>query len=659
MDPNGAIQDTQVFSQEDAHMNVDIPPETSNRVWCRLITRNSDSITYELTPIEPDAEGRHNLVTIGRGTQNHICFDSCPRISNRHCMIYCKMNRVDPTNPFLEAWIEDLSANGTFLIKGQRLQKNVPRLLRTGDEISLINPDLISIPALNITEDIVRRNSFIVIVDLLNPNQQKRPATVTRRQEMIGNLQNGLIRSNTVVRLLNQQRNIYDFYDMGELLGSGAAGHVYRGIKKDTGQEWAVKVIDTRQMADQDASVVTKEAALLRSIHHPNVMRLEDIFAHDTKIFLVMELSSGGDLFERISNKSRYTEEESKHVMVYILDAMKCLHDLNIAHRDLKPENILLPHKHDDTWVKITDFGLAKVIDEKGTKTYCGTPQYFAPEVMERKYSVNHHGTYSLAADIWSCGCIMYVLLMGSFPFNGSSERALYQCIRKGRYNTQHPVYAALSAEAKDLLARFLEVDPDRRITAAQALQHPWLAELHHQYIVNRRASFSSVPSSQSNGSSGSSQPPAAAAAAAAVHGDSMLMSVVSDLPTTTAAAAAAAAAVAAPGGDGGLLMPPPMKLPGGRQPAPPHSTTEKKESVMSVLANDINAMDVMDHAKSPSPTKRGGRRSAAAAAVAEDVTSPASVLTGKRKRPADGDSESSAVGSPSPRAKRASTKKA
>eukprot|EP01033_Poteriospumella_lacustris_P014428 gene14428-10308_t len=437
------------------------------------------------------------------------------------------MNRVDPTNPFLEAWIEDLSANGTFLIKGQRLQKNVPRLLRTGDEISLINPDLISIPALNITEDIVRRNSFIVIVDLLNPNQQKRPATVTRRQEMIGNLQNGLIRSNTVVRLLNQQRNIYDFYDMGELLGSGAAGHVYRGIKKDTGQEWAVKVIDTRQMADQDASVVTKEAALLRSIHHPNVMRLEDIFAHDTKIFLVMELSSGGDLFERISNKSRYTEEESKHVMVYILDAMKCLHDLNIAHRDLKPENILLPHKHDDTWVKITDFGLAKVIDEKGTKTYCGTPQYFAPEVMERKYSVNHHGTYSLAADIWSCGCIMYVLLMGSFPFNGSSERALYQCIRKGRYNTQHP-------------------------------------------------------------------------------------------------------------------------------PAPPHSTTEKKESVMSVLANDINAMDVMDHAKSPSPTKRGGRRSAAAAAaVAEDVTSPASVLTGKRKRPADGDSESSAVGSPSPRAKR------
>lgn len=652
MDPNGAVQDTQVFSQEDAHMNVDIPPETANRVWCRLITRNSDSITYELTPIEADAEGRHNLVTIGRGTQNHICFDSCPRISNRHCMIYCKMNRADPTNPFLEAWIEDLSANGTFLIKGQRLQKNVPRLLRTGDEVSLINPDLISIPALNITEDIIRRNSFIVIVDLPNPNQQRRSATVTRRQEMIGNLQNGLIRSNTVVRLLNQQRNIYDFYDMGELLGSGAAGHVYRGIKKDTGQEWAVKVIDTRQMADQDASAVTKEAALLRSIHHPNVMRLEDIFAHDTKIFLVMELSSGGDLFERISNKSRYTEEESKHVMVYILDAMKCLHDLNIAHRDLKPENILLPHKHDDTWVKITDFGLAKVIDEKGTKTYCGTPQYFAPEVMERKYSVNHNGTYSLAADMWSCGCIMYVLLMGSFPFNGSSERALYQCIRRGRYNTQHPVFATLSAEAKELLARFLEVDPERRITAAQALQHPWLAELHHQYIVNRRASFSSVPSSQSNGS----QPPAA------VNGDSVLMSVVSDLPTTTAAATA----VAAPAGsvDGVALMPPPMKLPGGRQP-PPHSTTEKKESVMSVLANDINAMDVMDHAKSPSPTKRGGRRSAAAVAAAatavveEDVTSPASVLTGKRKRQtAESESESSNVGSPSPRAKRASTKK-
>lgn len=175
-------------------------------------------------------------------------------------------------------------------------------------------------------------------------------------------------------------------------------------------------------------------------------------------------------------------------------------------------------------------------------------------------------------------------------------------------------------------------------------MQHPWLADLHRQYIVNRRASFSSVPSSQSNGSS---QPP--------VHtnGDSMLMSVVSDLPTTAAAAAVAAAT----DGEGGHLMPPPAKLPAGRPPA--HST-EKKESVMSVLANDINAMDVMDHATSPSPTKRGGRRAAAAAVTAAEViASPSPVLTGKRKRPADGDSEVSTAGSPSPRAKRASTKKA
>lgn len=611
--------DTQVFSQEDAHMRVDSQPNSSNQVWCRLITKNN-SITYELIPIEPDSEGRHNLVSLGRAEQCDIRFNTSPRISNRHCIIFCKMNRQDPTNPYLEAWIEDTSANGTFLNKGQKLQKNVPRLLRTGDEISLINPELVRLPALNITEDVVQSNSFVVILDLPVPNQNTRANTVTRRQEMLGNLQRGLVRSNTVIRLLDQQRNIYDYYDVRELIGTGAAGHVYRGIKKDTGQEWAIKQIDTRQMADQDASAVTKEAELLRSIHHPNVMRLEDIFAQGHTIYLVMELSNGGDLFERIIAKSRYSEAEAKQVMSYILDAMKCLHEFNIAHRDLKPENILLPHKHDDTWVKITDFGLAKVIDEKGTKTYCGTPQYFAPEVMERKFSVNKAGSYSLAADVWSCGCILYVLLIGVFPFHATNDRALYQCIRKGMYNTRHPAFASLSPEAKDLLTNILNPDPEQRITAARALQHPWFASLRQQSSASSSSSAAAVAAPPSSSSSNHQQ---------GQH-DSMVMSVVSEVPPASQ-----------------NLMPPPAPVPHGRQTAASNGTTpttKKKHSVMSALANDITAMDVIDPeekasndkataAQTPSPAKRSNRRTAMAAVASPAPAASTTTLTGKRKR--------------------------
>jgi serine/threonine protein kinase len=612
--------DCEIPSQDDMRMKVDEPVNRS--VWCRLITKNSDSITYELTPIEPDSEGRYNLITIGRALQCHIKFDLSPRVSNRHCMIYCKMNRADPTNPYLEAWIEDTSANGTFLNRNQRLQKNVPRLLRTGDEISLVNPELTRISNVDISEETVQRNSFIVVLDLPNPQQHARSSAVTRRQEMLDNIQRGLVRSNTVIRLLGQHRNIYDYYDICELLGTGAAGHVYRGIKKDTGKEWAVKVIDTRKIAEQDISVVIKEAELLRSIHHPNVMRLEDIFAGENEMHLVMELSSGGDLFDRISSKRRYNETEAKQVMLYILDAIKCLHEFNIAHRDLKPENILLPFKHDDTWVKITDFGLAKVVDEKGTKTYCGTPQYFAPEVMERKYSVTKSGSYSLEADIWSCGCILYVILLGCFPFNGTSERALYHSIRNGRYNTQLPQFAALSVEAKDLLARLLDTDPSRRFTAAQALEHPWLASLYRQHR-ERGPSRQAEPGAEEG---------------------------------STAASA---------------LMLPPAPIPGGR-PHVAYETPQKKESVMSSLAEDITAMDVIDSQEpqqrqprvvakgTPSPSKRGGRRAGPIPPSVNHVySSPAaSTTTGKRKRSVNEIVDSDANNVSPPRAKRVTTNK-
>lgn len=548
--------------------------------WARLVTKGPDVITYELDTLDPDEQGRHNLVVLGRGSACGIRFDLSPRVSNKHCTIYCKMNRADPTNPYLEAWIEDSSANGTFLKQSGRLQKNVPRLLRNGDEVSLINPELVRLAGANVTAVDVQRNSFSVLLDLPNPTARNNIAS-TRSQTMLRNLQNGLVRANTVIRLLDQQRNIQDFYEMRELLGTGAAGQVYRGIKKDNGTEWAIKIIDIRAMGDQDASTVTKEAAMLRSIRHANIIHFEDIFSAGHNIFLVMELSKGGDLFERISSKKRYTEFEAKQVMRQLLDAMAFLHERKIAHRDLKPENILLPYRDHDTFIKITDFGLAKVLDDNGAKTYCGTPQYFAPEVLDRKYTVAGAGRYSVEADIWSCGCILYVLLLGAFPFHGATDKIMFTMIRNGKYSQRGPQWAAISPEAKDLLNKLLHVNPAQRITASLALHHPWLAEVMHMDIVGN------VVSAQNSGHHGVSVPAVVKAAVPLF-----------DAPPPPAAA---------PATNG-------------------HTTAAAAAGSSSSKAAAVNGSD----AETPTKSTKGRRVASKSAKSPATATTP---LTGKRKR--------------------------
>lgn len=469
--------DTQLPLEPDDIEEEKVKPALSpqSKPWARLITKGEDPITYELANIAQDAEGKYNLVQLGRGPTCNIRFTNSPRISNKHCTLFCKMNQVDRNNPYLEAWIEDLSANGTFLNRSLKLKKNVPRLLRTGDEIYMVNPDLVRLGGSGVAESDILMNSFTIILNLPNPTQGVISESL-RSHTMSKKPTKELGRSSTVIRLLNQQRNIRDHYEFRELLGSGAAGQVYRGIQKDTGRDWAVKIIDTRHMSVSDPAAVTKEAEMLRSIRHPNVIHLEDIFSEGNLIYLVMELSAGGDLFERIVKKKRYPENEAKDVMRQLIEAMAFLHERKVAHRDLKPENILLPYRDNDTFIKIIDFGLAKVIDEKegGAKTYCGTPQYFAPEVMERKNTVSAEGRYNVEADMWSCGCIFYVLLVGSFPFHAKNDRMLFAAIRGAKYSTSGPIWATISPEAKHLLSQLLTVDPKLRITAAQAVQHEW-----------------------------------------------------------------------------------------------------------------------------------------------------------------------------------------
>lgn len=407
-------------------MQVDAPLQP----WCKLICRNSSTPHIELKYLDEDikrtltvssealsadsndsnlptadsnldetnstANLRFHVHTIGRSAQCAIKFENYSRISNRHCSIFCKQNLSDPQHPYLEAWIEDTSANGTIINK-DRLKKNVPRLLHNGDELNLINPDLVRVANSGVTAEDVAKFSFIVTLDLPTPPDalgEALTASGNVRSGLTGlfnapengqnnnNNNNSLTRNNTVHRLLNQNRNISDYYVLKELLGSGAAGLVYRGISKETGRDWAVKVVDTRQLliSSNTSQEITKEAELLRSLRHPNIIHLEDIFASGHNVYLVMELSVGGDLFDRITKKQRYQELEAKEVIRQILEAMAYMHENKVAHRDLKPENILLARKDSDVDIKITDFGLAKKLDDKGgLKSYCGTPQYYAP----------------------------------------------------------------------------------------------------------------------------------------------------------------------------------------------------------------------------------------------------------------------------------------
>lgn len=421
---------------------------------------------------------------LGRSNKCNVKFDGSIRVSNEHCVLYCKRNeQLSTTSSFisaneyddcLEAWIEDKSANGTFITRDFiRLTKNVPRLLRHGDEVYLINPDNNKSGDGTLSDEVLM-NSFIVLLFLPSASNQNGKTFPRSLSTLNLSIESG--RTSTVTRLLEKGRTFEHHYDRGEVLGNGVSGVVYQCTNRTTNEKFAVKVIDKRRIGNNGGASslddVLKEAEMLRSLRHSNIIHLEDIFENESNIFLVMELSLGGDLFDRLFSKKYYKEDEARKVMKQILDAIAFLHSNNVAHRDLKPENILLISRDSDVDVKITDFGLAKKLGENGKlKTICGTPQYFAPEVLQRKNFELGSGFYSLEADMWSLGVMLYVLLCGQYPFNTNAN------ITKGQYTFESPIWNKVSIEAKTLISQLLVVEASQRLTAKQALNSPWIQD--------------------------------------------------------------------------------------------------------------------------------------------------------------------------------------
>ncbi|XP_039639991.1 calcium/calmodulin-dependent protein kinase type II subunit gamma isoform X6 [Perca fluviatilis] len=263
-----------------------------------------------------------------------------------------------------------------------------------------------------------------------------------------------------------------DEYQLYEELGKGAFSIVRRCVKKSTGQEYAAKIINTKKLSARDHQKLEREARICRLLKHPNIVRLHDSISEEGFHYLVFDLVTGGELFEDIVAREYYSEADASHCINQILESVSHIHQHDIVHRDLKPENLLLASKMKGAAVKLADFGLAIEVqgDQQAWFGFAGTPGYLSPEVLRKD-------PYGKPVDIWACGVILYILLVGYPPFWDEDQHKLYQQIKAGAYDFPSPEWDTVTPEAKNLINQMLTINPAKRITADQAIMHPWICQ--------------------------------------------------------------------------------------------------------------------------------------------------------------------------------------
>ncbi|NXN96759.1 CHK2 kinase, partial [Rhinopomastus cyanomelas] len=416
--------------------------------------------TQELPPIPEDQEFEElvpqpwgRLFALGKGFSNCDCVNdeywfgrdkSCDysfsklglsetgfyqNYSKKHFRIFREMG---PKNSYV-AYIEDHSANGTFVNR---------ELIGKGKRLPLTHNSEISLS--------VQTNKVFVFSDLTVDDQLVFP------------------------------RELREKYIMSKTLGSGACGEVKLAFEKSTCNKVAVKIINKRKFMTggvgeaSPAFNVNTEIEILKKIDHPCLIKIKNFFEAED-YYIVLELMEGGELYDRVSRPIKMKEATCKLYFYQMLLAVKYLHDHGIIHRDLKPENVLLSSSEETCLIKITDFGQSKILGETSLmKTLCGTPTYLAPEVL------NSLGTagYSRAVDCWSLGVILFVCLCGYPPFNEQNTRlSLRDQIARGEYTFISREWKHVSDVALDLVKKLLVVDPSKRLTTEEALEHPWLQD--------------------------------------------------------------------------------------------------------------------------------------------------------------------------------------
>ncbi|KAF3629695.1 Phosphoenolpyruvate carboxylase kinase 2 [Capsicum annuum] len=258
-------------------------------------------------------------------------------------------------------------------------------------------------------------------------------------------------------------------YCVCEELGRGKFGTVFKCYSLATGEPFAVKSIDKRLIADDDIDrqCLYNEAKIMHLLSpNPNIVRIFDIYEDDVHLDMVLELCNAGDLFQRLSSRSVFSESEAVDVMVPLMKAIAHCHLLGVAHRDIKPDNILF---NDSNELKLADFGSAECFREgQLISGVVGTPYYVAPEVLAGR-------NYSEKVDIWSAGVIMYIMLAGVPPFYGESATEIFEAVLRANLRFPTRIFNSVTPAAKDLLRRMLCKDVSRRFSAEQVLRHPWM----------------------------------------------------------------------------------------------------------------------------------------------------------------------------------------
>ena len=275
------------------------------------------------------------------------------------------------------------------------------------------------------------------------------------------------------LRTASLSASVTNVYTMTKDLGSGAFSVVKLAEDRNTKEMVAIKCVDRKKLSVEDFEMLRREVHILSSIEHPNIIKFKEFTENPSHCYLVMEPLMGGELFDRIINMpdGHFSEKVAASFFMPLMSALAHMHSLHIAHLDLKPENFLLVSAAPDSAIKIADFGFAD-FQKPGTvlKEICGSPGYIAPEIVSPRAAEDG---YTLAADIWSMGVILYILLTGYPPFSAENDDDSFELTRKGQYDRE-PL-ESLTPAAQNLISRMLVLEPSPRLTSAEVLRHPWI----------------------------------------------------------------------------------------------------------------------------------------------------------------------------------------
>jgi calcium-dependent protein kinase len=275
--------------------------------------------------------------------------------------------------------------------------------------------------------------------------------------------------------------NLLDEYEFTKVLGVGNYGKVQRAIHKSSGLVRAVKTINKAKVGKElrDGATYSNEINILRVMNHPNVLKMFEFYEDPVDLHIVTEYMAGGEFFDFVVETRYLSEPIAAHFFRQLISAVCYIHSIGVMHRDLKPENLLLDSVSPSATLKVIDFGTATFFTpgQKFTKQF-GTAYYIAPEVLARSYNES--------CDMWSCGVILYILLCGRPPFNGRSESEIIESVTHGRYSLGAGLWSNVSSSAKDLISKLLQRNPDKRLTARQALDHEWIVNASRESMSSR-----------------------------------------------------------------------------------------------------------------------------------------------------------------------------